>query len=86
MYLVDPRAYADRLMHPGAWFPKLIRRHLIDQKPTHSRLDYLEAGMTGTLSSAYRRRRAKELDQAFRNGDVSYDAACLELESLDGEP
>ena len=42
--------------------------------------------MTGTLSSAYRRRRAKELDQAFRNGDVSYEAACLELESLDGEP
>jgi hypothetical protein len=86
MYLVDPRAYAHRLMHPGAWFPTSIRLHLIEQQPTHSRLDYLEAGMTGTVSSAYRRRRAQELDQAFRNGDVSYEAACLELEALDGEP
>ncbi|MFF2243277.1 hypothetical protein ACFVTM_03730 [Arthrobacter sp. NPDC058130] len=75
-------------MHPGTWFPKSIRRHLItrDQQPTHSRLDYLEAGMTGTLSTAYSRRRAKELEQAFRNGDVSYEEACLEMESLDGEP
>ena len=72
-------------MHPNAWFPTSIRRHLIEQ-PTHSRLDYLEAGMTGTVSSAYRRRRAQELDQAFRNGDVSYEAASLELEALDGEP
>ena len=76
-------------MHPGAWFPKSNRRHLIarDQpQPTHSRLDYLEAGLTGQVSSAYRRRRAQELDQAFRKGDISYTDACLEMEALDGEP
>lgn len=88
MYLVDPRAYAQRVMHPGAWLPKSIRRHLIarDRQPTHSGLDCLEAGLTGTLSTAYSRRRAKELEQAFRNGDVSYEDACLEMEQLDGEP
>ncbi len=88
MYLVDPRAYAQRVMHPGAWLPKSIRRHLIarDRQPTHSRLDCLEAGLTGTLSTAYSRRRAKELEQAFRNGDVSYEDACLGMEQLDGEP
>ncbi len=73
-------------MHPGAWLPKSNRRHLIDQQPTLSRLDYLEAGMTGTVSSAYRRRRAQELDQAFRNGEISYTDASLEMEALDGEP
>ena len=88
MYLVDPRAYADRLMHPGAWFHATIRRHLParDRQPTHSRLDYLEAGLTGTLRTAYSRRRDKELEQAFRNGEVSYDDACLEMEQLDEEP
>jgi hypothetical protein len=92
MYLVDPRAYAYRLMHPGAWFHATIRRHVPardharDQQPTRSRIDYLEAGITGTLSTAYSRRRAKELERAFRNGDVSYDEACLEMEQLDGEP
>ena len=88
MYLVDPRAYAYRLMHPGAWFRASLGRHLIirEQQPTHSRLDYLEAGVTGTLGSAYARRRARELEQAFRNGEVSYEDACLELEQLDGEP
>ena len=88
MYLVDPRAYAQRVMHPGAWLPKPIRRHLVvrDRQPTNSRLDYLEAGLTGTLSTASSRRRAKELEQAFRNGDVAYEDACLEMEQLDGEP
>ena len=88
MYLVDPRAYARRLIHPGAWFHTTIRRHRTarDQQPTHSRLDYLEAGVTGTLGSAYKRRRAKEIERAFRKGDVSYEDACLELEQLDGEP
>ena len=57
-----------------------------DRQPTPSRLDYLEAGLTGTLSTAYSRRRVKELEQAFRNGDVSYEDACLEMEQLDGEP
>ena len=42
--------------------------------------------MTGTLSTDFSRRRAKELEQAFRNGDVSYEDACLEMEQLDGEP
>ena len=37
-------------------------------------------------STAYSRRRAKELEQDFRNGDVSYEDACLEMEQLDGEP
>ncbi|MEV5054016.1 hypothetical protein [Arthrobacter sp. LAR12-1-1.1] len=88
MYLVDPRAYAQHLMHPGTWFHKTSRRHgtARDRQPTDSRLDYLEAGMTGTVSTAYTRRRAKELEQAFRNGDVSYEEACLEMEQLDGEP
>ena len=92
MYLVDPRAYAHRLMHPGAWFRATVSRrvpardHARDQQPTHSRFDYLEAGLTGTLSTAQSRRRAKELEQAFRNGDVSYEDACLEMEALDGEP
>ena len=88
MYLVDPRAYAHRLMHPGDWFRESVGRHLIarDQQPTHSRLDYLEAGMTGTLSTAYGRRRAKEIEQAFRSGEVTYEDACLEMEALDGEP
>ncbi len=88
MYLVDPRAYAQRLLHPGEWFHLTTRRTLTarDRKPTHSRLDYLEAGLTGTLSTAYSRRRAKELEQAFRHGDVSYEEACLEMEQLDGEP
>ena len=91
MYLVDPRAYAHRLMHPGAWFRATIRRHVPardharDQQPTHSRFDYLEAGLTGTLSTAHSRRRAKELERAFRNGDVSYEDACLEMEQLEGE-
>ncbi|PVZ55948.1 hypothetical protein [Arthrobacter sp. H-02-3] len=86
MYLVDPRAYAQRLLHPGAWFLTSIRRHLTagEQRPAHSRLDYLEAGITGTVSTAYTRRRAKELEQAFRNGEVSYEDACLEMEQLDG--
>jgi hypothetical protein len=75
MYLVHPRAYAHR-RHETAR----------DQQPTHSRLDYLEAGITGTLSTAYSRRRAKELEQAFRTGNVSYEDACLEMEQLDGEP
>jgi hypothetical protein len=88
MYLVDPRAYAYRLMHPGVWFRTAVCRHLVaqGQQPTHSRLDSLEAGLTGTLSTAYSRRRAKELEQSFRNGDVSYEDACLEMEQLDGGP
>lgn len=88
MYLVDPRAYAQRVMHPGTWFHKTTRRHPIagNHEPTHSRLDYLEASLTGTLSTASSRRRARELEQAFRNGEVSYEDACLEMEQLDGEP
>ena len=87
MYLVDPRAYAYRVMHPGVWFRTAICRHLVAQghRPTHSRLDYLEAGITGRLGSAYSRSRAKELEQAFRNGDVSYEDACQELEQIDEE-
>ena len=86
MYLVDPRAYAQRVMHPGAWFRTAICRHLVaqGQQPKHSRLDYLESGLTGTLSTASSRRRARELEQAFRRGDVSYEDACLEMEQLDG--
>ncbi|MFF2030606.1 hypothetical protein [Arthrobacter sp. NPDC058192] len=88
MYLVDPRAYARRLMHPGAWFHSKTRLHLVAQarQPAHSRLDYLETGLTGTSSTSYSRRRVKELEQVFRNGGVSYDDACLEMEALDGEP
>ncbi len=52
----------------------------------HSRFDYLEAGLTGTLSTPYSRRKAKELEHAFRNGDISYEDACLEMEQLEGEP
>ncbi|WP_223983993.1 hypothetical protein [Arthrobacter sp. NicSoilB8] len=75
-------------MHPGAWFRGAIRRHATgrDQQARHSRLDYLEAGMTGTLGTAYARRRAVEIERDFRNGDISYEDACLELEQLDGEP
>lgn len=75
-------------MPTRAWLPKPFRRHLIarDRQPTHSKLDYLEAGLTGTLSTDSSRRRAKELEQAFRNGDVAYEDACLEMEQLDGEP
>jgi hypothetical protein len=88
MYLVDPRAYAHRLLHPGAWFRESVGRHLIArvQQSTHSRLDYLEAGLTGTLSTADSRPRAKELEQEFRSGTISYEDACLELEALDEEP
>ena len=87
MYLVDPRAYAYRVMHPGVWFRTAICRHLVTQghRPTHARLDYLEAGITGTLGTAYARRRAKELEQAFRKGEVSYEDACLEMEQIDEE-
>ena len=86
MYLVVPRAYAQRLVHPGARIFTSIRRHVAarKQRSTHSRLDYLEAGLTGTVSTAYTRRRAKELERAFRNGDVSYEDACLEMEQLEG--
>lgn len=75
-------------MHAGAWLPKPIRRFLTarDRQPTHSRLDYLEAGLTGKLSTDSSQRRAKELEHAFRNGNVSYEDACLEMEQLDGEP
>jgi hypothetical protein len=88
MFLVDPRAYAQRVMHPGAWLPKSIHRHLTarNRQPMHSWLDCLESGITGTLRTASSRRRAKELEQAFRNGDVSYEDACLEMEQLDGVP
>ena len=88
MHLVDPKAYAHRLMHPRAWFLESVHRQGIgrDQQPGPSLLDYLEAGVTGTVSSAYTRRRAGELERAFRNGEVSYSEACLEMEQLDEEP
>jgi hypothetical protein len=87
MYLVDPRAYAHRLLHPGGWFHAAVRRPLGARgEQPHYRLDYLEAGLTGTLSTPYSRRRAKELERAFRSGDISYEDACLEMEQLDGEP
>ncbi len=87
MYLVDPRAYAHRLLHPGSWFHPAVRRLLSARgEQPHSRLDYLEAGLTGTLRTPYSRRKAKELEHAFRNGDISYEDACLEMEQLDGEP
>ena len=87
MYLVDPRAYAHRLLHPGSWFHAAVRRSLNARgEQPHSRLDYLEAGLAGSLSTPYSRRRAKELERAFRSGDISYEDACLEMEQLDGEP
>jgi hypothetical protein len=87
MYLVDPRAYARRLMHPGAWFTANWRHTTArGRAPTKFRLDYLETGLAGTVSTAYGRRRVKELEQAFRNGEVSYADACSEMEALDGQP
>jgi hypothetical protein len=75
------------LLHPGSWFHPAIRRILsVRGEQLHSRLDSLEAGLTGTLSTPYSRRKAKELEQAFRSGDISYEDACLQMEQLDGEP
>jgi hypothetical protein len=88
MYLVVPRAYARRrLMHLGSWFNAKRRRVTArERQPSPSRRDYLEAALTGTLSTPYGRGRVKELEQAFRNGEVSYEDACLEVEALHGAP
>jgi hypothetical protein len=87
MYFVIPRAHARRLVHLGSWF-NAQRQSMTDRgrQPSPSRRDYLEATLTGTVSTPYVRGRVKELYQAFRNGEVSYEDACLEAEALHGEP
>lgn len=48
-------------------------------------LQYLD-GLTGRTGGKYRTCRARELEQAWRDGDICYRDACEELEELDAEP
>ncbi|MET3922262.1 hypothetical protein ABIB26_003221 [Arthrobacter sp. UYEF20] len=87
MYLVDARAYEHRSPHFSIWFRTMIRRHLIpgDPHPTYSRFDHLD-GLPGPTGSTYRKRIASGLEQAWRDGEISYRDACHGMEELDGEP
>ena len=86
MYLVHSRADEHRFPGRGPWFRQAIR-HLVcaDPHPANPRLHYLD-GLTGRLGGAYRQGRARELELAWRDGEISYRVACDELEELDGEP
>ncbi len=48
-------------------------------------LQYLD-GLTGRTGGKYWQSRARELEHAWRNGDICYRDACEELAELDAEP
>ncbi len=90
MYLVHPRARGRHVPRLGAWFRQAVRPHQADtsRQPATPRVHYLDYldGLTGRTGGTYRQGRAKELEQAWRDGEISYRTACCELEELDGEP
>ena len=84
MFLVGPRLYS-RHVPPGTRLLTAAGQHRAETKTRGKYSHYLD-GLTGRTGSNYLQCKADELEQAWRNGQISYQDACDELEELDGEP